>query len=81
MINEAKMNVYLWVSHKKKKLVKVSFVTINVKLQKYTCIRMMKTHYDTPKSVIFEVHQPMKTSCETMSEQTFNVQIFRNNFS
>jgi len=41
---------------------KVSFVTINVALQRCTCIHMMKTHYDTPKSVSFEVQQSMQTS-------------------
>ena len=49
------------------------FVTINVKIQNYTNIRMMKTHYDTPKSVSFEVQQSMKKSYEAMSEQTNNV--------
>ena len=41
---------------------KVSFVMINVALLKYTCIYMMKTHYDTPKIVSYEVQQPMETS-------------------
>ena len=59
-----------------KKIVKVSFVTINVNLHKYTCIRMMITHYAAPKSVSFEVQQPMKTSYEGMSEQTINVLIY-----
>ena len=40
----------------------MSFVTFNVALQKYTCIPMMKTHYNTPKSVNFEAQQSMKTS-------------------
>ena len=47
-----------------KKFVKVSHVTINVNLEKYAYIRMMNTHYDTPKSVSFEVQQSMKTSYE-----------------
>ena len=34
---------------------------------------MMKTHFDTPKSVSFEVPQSMKTSYEAVSEQTTNV--------
>ena len=59
----------------KKKLVKKSFVTINVKVQKYMCIRMMKTHYNTSKSVSFEVHQSIKASYEAMSEQTMTAQI------
>ena len=80
-MNEAKIYVHLRVSYKKKKLVKVSFVTIIVKLQKYTCKRIMKTHYDTPKSVCFEVQQSMKTSCEAINEHTINVQIFYINFS
>ena len=58
----------------------MSFVTINVKLQKYTCIRMMKTHYDIPKTVSFEVQQSMKTSYEAMSEHTIKVQIVYFNF-
>ena len=39
----------------------MSFVTNNVKLQKRTCIRMMRTHYVTPKSVSLEVQQSIKT--------------------
>ena len=61
---------------KKKKLAKVSFVTIYVKLQKYTCIRMMKAHYDIPENVSFEVQQSMKTSYGAISEQPVNVHIF-----
>ena len=63
MIHEVKINV-------KKKIVKVSLVTINVKVLKYTFNRMMKTHYDTHKSVSFEVQHSMKTSYEAMSKQT-----------
>ena len=52
----------------------MSLGTINVHLQKYTCIRMIIiTHYATPKSVSFEVQESMKTSYEAMSEQTINV--------
>ena len=69
MIHEEKMNAHLRV-HCKKKVIEVSFATINVKLQKYTCIRIMKTQYDTPKQVWIEVQQSMKTSYEAMSEQT-----------
>ena len=39
-------------------------------------IRMMKTPYDTPENVSFEVQQSTKTSYEAMSEQTINVYIF-----
>ena len=42
---------------------------------------MMKKHYDTPESVSFEVHKYMKTSCEAMSEENINVQIFYITFS
>ena len=72
MIHEAKINVHFWFSYKKK-LVKVSFVTITVNLQKYACIRIMITRYATPKNVSFEVQQSMKTSYEAMSEQTIDV--------
>ena len=68
MIHEAKMNVYISFTYKKK-LVNLTFVTVNVKVQKYTCIHTIETHYDTPKSVTFEIQQSMKTSYETMSEQ------------
>ena len=51
----------------------MSFVATNVKLQKITCIRMIKTLCDTPKSVSYEVQQSMKTSHEAISEQTINV--------
>ena len=37
---------------------------------------MMKTHYDTHKSVSFELQQSMKTSNEAVSEHTTNVKIF-----
>ena len=66
MIHETKINEHLRVSYKKK-LVKVTFVTINVKLQKYTCTRMLKTYYDISKSMSSEVQQSMKTSYEEMS--------------
>ena len=56
-----------------KKIAKVSFVTNNVKLKNYTCIRMMETQYDTPKSISFEVQQSLKTSYEAVSAQTTNV--------
>ena len=55
-----------------KKFIKVSFVTFNLKLQKYTCIRMLKTHNDSPKSVTVEVQQSVKTSNGVMNEQTIN---------
>ena len=42
----------------------------------YMHLRMMKTHYDTPENVSFEVQQFMKTSYEAISEQTINVYIF-----
>ena len=66
MIHE-KHNVHLWVSDEKKKLLKVSYVTNDVNLQKKTCLLMMKTHYDSPKSVSFEVQSSMESSYETMS--------------
>ena len=44
----------------------MSFETRNVKLQKHTRIHMMKTHYNTPKGVSFEVQQSIKTSCEVV---------------
>ena len=56
-----------------KKIVKLSFVTINVKLQKNKWIRLIETHYVTPKSVSFEIQQSMKTSYEAMSEHTTTV--------
>ena len=37
---------------------------------------MMKTQYDTPKSVSFEVQRSWTTSYEAVSEQTTNVKIF-----
>ena len=36
-------------------------------------IRLMKTHYDTPENVSYEVQQSMKTSFEVMSELNINV--------
>ena len=51
----------------------MSFVTINVELQKYTCNRKTQTHHDKPKTISFEVQQYMKTSYEAVSEQTTNV--------
>ena len=48
----------------------MAFVTINVALQKYTCIHMMKAHYDTPESVAFEVQQSVKTSYIVSSENS-----------
>ena len=38
----------------------MSFMTINVKVQKLTRMHMMKTHYNTPKKVSFEVQQSIK---------------------
>ena len=38
-------------------------------------IQMMKTYYDTPENVRFEVQQSMKTSYEAKNEQTINVYI------
>ena len=44
----------------------------------------MKTHFDTSKSVSFEVQQSMKQSYEAMSEQTllmyesFTLKLFEN---
>ena len=61
MIHKATLNVNLWISYKKKH-VKVLFVTVNVMVQKKTYIRMMKTHYDTPKHISFEVQRYMKAS-------------------
>ena len=68
MLHEAKINVHLWFFCIEKKN-----LTINVKLQNYTCSCMMKTHYDTPKNVSFEAQQSMKISYEAVSEQTTNV--------
>ena len=34
---------------------------------------MMKSHYDTHKSLSYEVQQSIKTLYEVMSEQTINV--------
>ena len=65
--------MYIHGSPINKKIHKVIFVTIYVNLQKYIRIRMIKTHYSTPKSGSFEVQQSMKTSFEGMSEQTINV--------
>ena len=72
MIHEGNMNARLWVSNKKK-LIKVSFVPINIKLQKCKCTRMMKIHYVTPKIVSFQVQQSMKTSYEAMIELNIDV--------
>ena len=51
----------------------MSFVTVNVMLQKNTYIRIMKTHYDTPKHISSEVQRYMKTSYEALNEQTITV--------
>ena len=72
MIHNTKIKENLLISYKKK-LAKVLFVVTNLKLQKYTCIRMMITLYDTHKNVSFEVQQSMKTPNEAMSEQTISV--------
>ena len=66
-------NVLLWVCYEKKKLIEVSFVTISVKLHKYTCVPIIKTQYDKPKSVSLEVQKSLKTLRKAMSDQTFNV--------
>ena len=67
------ISIYIYGSLVKKNIVKITFVTINVKLQKYACNCMIKTHYDTPKCVSLEVQQSMKTSYEAVNEQTLNV--------
>ena len=72
MIHKATININLWISYKKK-FVKVSFVTDNVMVQKNTYILIMKTHYDTPKHLSFEVRRYMKASYEPLNEQTITV--------
>ena len=65
--------MYIYQSPMKIKLIKVSFVTIKIKLQQYTCILIMKTQYGAYESAGFEVQESMKTSYETMKEQTIIV--------
>ena len=63
-----------------KNLVTVGTMTIDVMLQVYTCIRMMKPHYDTPKSAysLSDIRYRSFLHCKMRSAEIVQILWFSN---